>query len=245
VNLVKKLFPCPKISDQPPLSAPQVYKLERERERDHLLLQSTPPASTSTPAPPGADDNSGDDEAAGKPLSMEELVRFSGLDSLPATDSLRQLLQNSAKPASASKAASPNAPPPFPEPPAALAPYLSQLLGAAAAADQQNNLAELMKRIGAENNNNASAGSGADVTSEDESSPSSGVLRIPSFKPNGNEATEPRGSGSNSPSLGVSLRDVITKSITQKFQVSAITLRYIIKICKFLNLTWSCLGNLL
>ncbi|XP_059490781.1 mushroom body large-type Kenyon cell-specific protein 1 isoform X2 [Neocloeon triangulifer] len=193
----------------------KVYKLERERERDHLLLQSTPPPPA--PAPPGADDNSGDEDGS-KTLSMEELVRFSGLDSLPATDSLRQLLQSSARDGAASKP--PAAPASFPEPPAALAPYLSQLLGAASA-EQQSGLVELMKRIGgggaaSENNNNAS-GSGADATSEDEGAPSS-VLRIPSFKPNGNEAPEQRGSGSNSPSLGVSLRDVITKSITQKFQ---------------------------
>ncbi|XP_065352525.1 mushroom body large-type Kenyon cell-specific protein 1 isoform X3 [Cloeon dipterum] len=200
----------------------KVYKLERERERDHLLMQSTPPppASTSTPAA-AADDNSGDEDGS-KTLSMEELVRFSGLDNLPATDSLRQLLQSSSGGSKSSSAAPPAAPPSaFPEPPAALAPYLSQLLGAASA-EQQSGLVELMKRIGgaaaAENNNNAS-GSGAEATSEEETTPNS-LLRIPSFKPNGNEASEPRGSGSSSPSLGVSLRDVITKSITQKFQSS-------------------------
>ncbi|KAF4532901.1 hypothetical protein B566_EDAN001505 [Ephemera danica] len=190
----------------------KVYKLERERERDHLLLQPTlpvvvPPSATTTACP--TEETSGDEEH--RTLSMEELVRSSGLDNLPATDSLRQLLQcRTEKP--------PNPTPSYPHIEPGLAPYISQLLGG----NEQSNITELMKRMATSSNGtNGTENRG----SGDENSDENVILRIPSFKPNGtesSEAPESVGSGSNSPvpnkNIGVSLRDVITKSITQKFQ---------------------------
>jgi transposase-like protein len=190
----------------------KVYKLERERERDHLLLQPTlpvvvPPSATTTTCP--TEETSGDEEH--RTLSMEELVRCSGLglENLPATDSLRQLLQ--------SRTEKPTPTPSYPHIETGLAPYISQLLG-----NEAPNITELMKRMATSSNGtNGTENRG----SGDENSDENVILRIPSFKPNGtesSEAPESVGSGSNSPvpnkNIGVSLRDVITKSITQKFQ---------------------------